>query len=187
MKHVVIFSSILLFFGCGQPSVESSSEIAREPIKTNYSLSIKEQFQPLVQQYLDLSDLLVKADSTQAKKYYSELINTVEHINLSELGESPDRMTIELALARISAVLVSFTTVTDISVQRKGFSSLSNELLVLVKLVGLKKQQLQLAFCPMAINGKGAYWLTASNEVINPYYGEEMLHCGELKAIYEFE
>lgn len=33
-------------------------------------------------------------------------------------------------------------------------------------------------YCPMAFNGKGAYWLSDSQEVRNPYYGDKMLTCG---------
>jgi Cu(I)/Ag(I) efflux system membrane fusion protein len=33
----------------------------------------------------------------------------------------------------------------------------------------------------MADNNKGAYWLSKSKEVQNPYYGQGMLTCGEVK------
>ena len=36
-------------------------------------------------------------------------------------------------------------------------------------------------FCPMAFDGKGAYWITESREIRNPYFGEKMLNCGEVK------
>ena len=33
----------------------------------------------------------------------------------------------------------------------------------------------------MANEGNGGYWLAAEQEVRNPYYGDEMLACGEVK------
>lgn len=36
-----------------------------------------------------------------------------------------------------------------------------------------------------APNGKGAYWLSESEEIKNPYYGEVMLTCGETKEVIQ--
>jgi hypothetical protein len=36
-------------------------------------------------------------------------------------------------------------------------------------------------YCPMANDGDGGYWMASSNEIRNPYYGDEMLNCGEVK------
>lgn len=36
-------------------------------------------------------------------------------------------------------------------------------------------------FCPMAFDGKGGSWLSASKEVRNPYYGDKMLKCGSVR------
>ena len=35
-------------------------------------------------------------------------------------------------------------------------------------------------FCPMAFDFKGAFWLSDSEEILNPYFGEEMLTCGNV-------
>ena len=36
-------------------------------------------------------------------------------------------------------------------------------------------------YCPMAFDGKGGSWLSASQEVRNPYYGDKMLKCGSVR------
>ena len=36
-------------------------------------------------------------------------------------------------------------------------------------------------YCPMAFDNKGAYWLSNTQEIYNPYFGEEMRFCGEIK------
>jgi hypothetical protein len=33
-------------------------------------------------------------------------------------------------------------------------------------------------YCPMAFDDTGAWWISDDEEVVNPYFGEEMLHCG---------
>ena len=40
-------------------------------------------------------------------------------------------------------------------------------------------------YCSMADNNNGAYWLSEQEKVINPYFGEAMLTCGEIKQVIE--
>jgi Cu(I)/Ag(I) efflux system membrane fusion protein len=39
-------------------------------------------------------------------------------------------------------------------------------------------------YCPMAFDNKGAYWLSESEEIRNPYFGKSMLTCGEVTTTY---
>lgn len=64
--------------------------------------------------------------------------------------------------------------------QREHFDLLSRDIIDLVKATG-SSQTLYRDFCPMYNNKKGAYWLSETKEIKNPYYGKEMLKCGEVK------
>lgn len=64
--------------------------------------------------------------------------------------------------------------------QREHFDLLSRDMIDLVKATG-SSQTLYSDFCPMYNNKKGAYWLSETKEIKNPYYGKEMLKCGEVK------
>ena len=37
----------------------------------------------------------------------------------------------------------------------------------------------------MADNNNGAYWLSKEEKVLNPYFGDAMLKCGEVKQVIE--
>ena len=37
-------------------------------------------------------------------------------------------------------------------------------------------------YCPMAFNNEGAYWLSESKDIMNPYFGDRMLKCGRVDA-----
>jgi Cu(I)/Ag(I) efflux system membrane fusion protein len=41
---------------------------------------------------------------------------------------------------------------------------------------------LSVAHCPMALEGKGAKWLQAGEQLRNPYFGAEMLTCGTVET-----
>ncbi len=37
------------------------------------------------------------------------------------------------------------------------------------------------AYCPMAFDFRGAYWLQKGEQISNPYFGSKMLKCGEIR------
>ncbi|MCY2688612.1 DUF3347 domain-containing protein [Salinimicrobium sp. TH3] len=68
----------------------------------------------------------------------------------------------------------------DINVQRTTFQDLSAAMENM--LVGeLSSGEVYKQYCPMAFDGKGAYWLSSSEEIRNPYYGDKMLKCGSVR------
>jgi Cu(I)/Ag(I) efflux system membrane fusion protein len=69
----------------------------------------------------------------------------------------------------------------DIAAQRTGFSKLSNDLYKSIKAFGMGGQKAFYEYCPMAFNNEGAYWLSTDEKIRNPYFGNEMLTCGEVK------
>ncbi len=69
---------------------------------------------------------------------------------------------------------------TDINEQRTTFQDLSAAMEGM--LAGqLSSGEVYKQYCPMAFEGKGAYWLSASKEIRNPYYGDKMLKCGSVR------
>ena len=42
----------------------------------------------------------------------------------------------------------------------------------------------RLAHCPMAFDNKGADWLQRGTQINNPYFGDQMLRCGEIREAY---
>jgi len=64
--------------------------------------------------------------------------------------------------------------------QRMHFNMLSDDTYELAKMFG-GGRKLYVAHCPMARDGKGASWLSEFEAIKNPYFGDEMLECGEVK------
>jgi Cu(I)/Ag(I) efflux system membrane fusion protein len=56
-----------------------------------------------------------------------------------------------------------------------------------VKTFGLLDDTVYYQYCPMANSDQGAYWLSEIKEIKNPYFGEEMLSCGETRETFEFK
>ena len=64
--------------------------------------------------------------------------------------------------------------------QREHLDIMSADFYDLLKDFGTPKPVYKV-FCPMYNDNKGAFWLSDSREVKNPYYGKEMLSCGEVQ------
>ena len=71
----------------------------------------------------------------------------------------------------------------DIEKQRALFSKIGNDLTNAVQVLGadMDGKELYLEFCPMANDNAGGYWLSLEKKIQNPYYGQKMLKCGEVK------
>jgi hypothetical protein len=81
----------------------------------------------------------------------------------------------------IATAAAKITAASDIEAQRAAYSGMSKDMAELIKKEGLSGGELYVAFCPMAFNDKGAYWISTSKEIRNPYFGEKMLGCGEVQ------
>lgn len=71
---------------------------------------------------------------------------------------------------------ISETTVIDH--QREHFESLSKNMYSLLSGLKLNRTILYQQYCPM----KKAAWLSETEEIRNPYYGDDMLECGKVTA-----
>lgn len=118
------------------------------------------------QHYVHLTTALINADAAEAKV----ASNAIE----AGMKEVPGGESVAVNAAKI-------TNAGDIEAQRVAYSSLSNDFIALVKKSGLSGGELYVDYCPMALNDKGAYWLSSNKEIRNPYFGDKMMNCGEVK------
>lgn len=70
---------------------------------------------------------------------------------------------------------------------RERYAVLSDILIRSVEANGPGKNDLYLAFCPMAFNNRGARWLQTNDEILNPYFGAAMLKCGTIEREFTGE
>jgi hypothetical protein len=81
----------------------------------------------------------------------------------------------------IAGAAAALTSAADLAARRVLLAALSDEMITSVKKAGLRSGALYVDFCPMALDDKGAYWLSPEKEVRNPYFGAEMIDCGVIK------
>jgi len=66
----------------------------------------------------------------------------------------------------------------DLAAARKAFQPLSESLIRYAKSGNIPAGTLYEVYCPMAKAG----WLQADKTVRNPYFGQAMLDCGQIKG-----
>ena len=82
-------------------------------------------------------------------------------------------------LETLENTISSIGKLSDIEKQRTEFAKFNLAFYKSIKSFGLHDVTTYYQYCPMANRDKGAYWLSDSEEISNPYFGEAMLGCGE--------
>lgn len=154
----------------------------------NERLEVSEKFQQqlnsVYNEYINLKDALVKEDSKSTSTSATTLLNELNKVDMKLLSGNKAHnhwMSLE---GEIKSSATSISETSDIKSQRDHFKHLSSHLINAVQLFGVN-EKVYVEFCPMADNNNGAYWLSKEEKVINPYFGEAMLTCGEVKQVIE--
>jgi len=79
--------------------------------------------------------------------------------------------------------LTAVADAADIETARAKFALLSEEIASVLTRFGVPEGKLYKAWCPMAFDNRGASWIQSEEEISNPYFGEMMLRCGEIKGV----
>lgn len=120
----------------------------------------------LLNSYYSMKDNLVAGKSAAAPAdSFIRYLNTVDYKVISEGN-------IHILLKDAT----SLSQTTDVAKQRVYFSNLSSNVIAIMSTVKIGTAPVYKVYCPM----KKAYWLSAVNEVKNPYYGSAMLTCGKV-------
>ena len=117
-------------------------------------------------QYLQVEAALVNTNATTTATEASKL-----ELLLKEMNAEQDVQTAVTAIAGTE----------DIKVQRENFEPLSMGIEKMLQ-GALISGTLYKQYCPMAFNNKGAYWISSSKDILNPYFGDKMLKCGRVDA-----
>jgi len=165
----------------GAMEMETSKKPTKEEVNFDISVGkeIKEAIQPLLVAYLEMKDALVGDNFDRAKNSGVKLLSSTKSVDMGLFkGKSHD---VWMALQNdIKSELEHVEHFTNLEEARKAFFSLSNTMISMAKTFK-PDETLFVLHCPMANNNKGADWLSSSKEIRNPYYGEAMLTCGEVK------
>ena len=139
-----------------------------------------EQLTDFVYQYLELNKSLVQSDFKLTQSNTKKLETSLNKIDMKLLDEEAHNAWME-QFSNLKKHIGLLQIAKDIEKQREIFSDLSNLMIEIAETFGLKIETVFVAYCPMALDDKGAFWLSEKEEINNPYFGDKMLRCGEVK------
>lgn len=191
---LVLFSAAVLLSNCSgnknddkdgksdEATHASGSTAAAEASEPQFQVDAQFQGQlaAVFSSYIKLKDAFVESDGGKVAEEARQTAGALAAVDMKLLSGAAhnDWMTY---LSPIQSALTEMQETNDIGIQRGAFSNLSDNMYKSIKAFGLGGQEAFYEYCPMAFNNEGAYWLSLEEEIKNPYFGESMLTCGQVK------
>jgi membrane fusion protein, copper/silver efflux system len=134
---------------------------------------------PVLERYLALQAILTGDDHEGARRGYASLREAVEAF--SPTSPRAAREVWEGLRGRFAEAAGAGTTSADLEAARRAFEDVSAVVVTLLRKFGNPLEEtLNVATCPMALEGRAAQWVQRGKEVENPYRGQSMLRCGSI-------
>jgi len=170
----------------GTFSVDASAQLAGKPSMMNPGGGIvstgHDQLNTLFEQYILLKNAFVQSDVNKVKQAAQMVEQALSKVDMRLLTGDAHTQWMDL-LANLNNQIKQIKSSGVLEGQRESFSVFNNQFYKAIKTFGLMGKTVYYQFCPMAFDNAGAYWLSETEVVRNPYFGESMLTCGETKEI----
>ena len=160
----------------GKKSMMNKGEEKGDAAKLQMNLpdGFQKDFKPVLAAYFDLKDGFVNTNVEEIKAAASKMLQSTENLKTSNLGAMETEH-----LKEIRNMLEAISENNDIENQRDHFIVLSEKIIAFAANMETLEKPLYIQHCPMVDNNKGADWLSLSEEIRNPYFGEVMMNCGD--------
>lgn len=151
-----------------------------EHMTLDVDMIFQQQLKDLIVETTKLSSEFVTSDASKVKAQGEIVMVALNKVNRKLLYGQAEGLWLE-GLMVIAHKLQTIKESDDIEVQREAFAVYSSSLFFCAKAFGIADQQVYYQYCPMAFDNKGAYWMSTTKEILNPYFGDKMLNCGSNK------
>lgn len=127
-------------------------------------IAFSQNTQDIFNQYLQVKDALVKSDHKAAKQHAVSLQKAIELSDSFQEKKNLQKATLKMIKAK------------DLEKQRIAFADVSTIMWKIVNNNSSITQDVYYQYCPM----KKMYWISTEAAIKNPYYGSQMLTCGNV-------
>lgn len=135
------------------------------------------QLKAVFDHYFSVKDALVQTDAPAASVHAAALLKSLKDVDMNKLSAAEHTVWMRV-MKDLMKDTEKITAAKDIAKQRESFALLSSNMYELSK-VSPQATPVYYQHCPMYAQGKGGQWLSKENAVKNPYYGAQMLTCGQ--------
>ncbi len=162
-------------------SIDMTDVTIIKPSITNTDELLTKQIERIYNDYLQVQSALAGDQSSKASVAANNLNTVMDSFKDSTLPEN-QRLAYEAHITAIKESTKKIFSGKNIEQQRIAFEPLSAHVFDLLKSFGSNRPVYE-THCPMAFDSKGASWLSDQAAIHNPYFGNKMLECGEVRFI----
>ena len=152
------------------------------PAPAGVNEEFRGQLRPIIDRYLDIQSALAADDLPKAAAAAEKDVAALSAVDMS-LVSGQAHMDWMKSQGELSPLLTRLAAAKNIEAARKEFALASEALAALLTRFGVPGGKLYKAWCPMAFDNRGASWIQGQEEINNPYFGEMMLRCGEVREV----
>lgn len=194
MKHLIIGMAIAAttFTACNN---NKSADVKHDdapvsPAKNDSATSETQQtpatvavfpVKEILSSYLQLKNALANDNGKDAAAAGNSIVAILAKVDMNSLNKEQMKSYMDIADDLKENAEHIGANAGKIDHQREHFELLSKDITDLIKTFGNGGQTLYKDFCPMANDGKGAFWVSETKEIKNPYLGGKMPTCGMVK------
>ncbi len=178
LNSLILFSLITLVISCKTATQNEDTNIKLLPnhaITSNVDSNATAAAIKVLLKYLDIKDALVAGDTGKCRTATINFLDAMEQLK----ERFPKNNSTYTYLDSMQTFAKKIDKSALIDHKRSMFSLLSNSMNQFLKSIEIKNAHIYHQFCPMALHDTGAFWLSQEADIKNPYFGKEMLECGE--------
>lgn len=138
----------------------------------------------IIDHYLELKNALVADNTGEAATAGKKVYEAFAQFDRSSIAEAQQQEVEEIFMDAMEHAEHIGGNEGKMEHQREHFDILSVDVKDLLAITSTDRKLYQ-AFCPMYNEGKGAIWLSYTEEIKNPYFGSEMLTCGTVQEVIQ--
>ena len=168
--------------GGSEPGLDVKSN---PDLKRDVPKEFKLQLNAVLDTYLELKDAFVETDEAKVEAKAKLAIEALDKVDMGLLKGDANNMWMEIQKP-LKQNLSGIVQMKGIEMKRSHFRIVSDKLSKALLMFGVHTEKtVYLEFCPMANDNNGAYWISLDKEIKNPYFGDKMLTCGEVKQVIQ--
>ncbi len=165
-------------------SADEHSAMSKEKMPMGTDPKFKSQLTNIYKAYLKMKDAFVATDAKKVSSSSSEVGKAIDAVDMGLLKGNAHMVWMD-QLKTLKQSIQSIGKLSDIDKQRTEFANFNLTFYKSLKTFGLKDATAYYQYCPMANRDKGAYWFSETKEIKNPYFGDQMLGCGETRETFQ--
>ena len=130
--------------------------------------------------YIKVKNALTTDNGDSVRIAAKALFNIIDKVSMEKLSAEQHKVWMQYA-KDLSYHSEHMKGTDELEHQREHFMTLSTVMYKAMKALNVNTTEIYFQFCPMANDGKGAYWVSEQSKISNPYMGKTMPICGSTK------